>query len=733
MNRNLLKILVFSVIVAILYFYYYPIFQSPNSYLFADSGDGIKNYFTYIYHIINDAGGLNSTSMNYPFGESIFFLDSNPTLAKFIKLLPLELESKKSISIGIYNLLMLLSIPLSGVLLFNTGIELKLNRLGAFCSAVGLSLLTPTLLRMTGHFSLSLSFFIPLAILLSIQWFKYYRKRTLFYFFASSIVSYGIHPYLGMIMSSIIICFTISHALTSPKYWINKEHLYALFTGFLPLVLFYILVSKTDTHLGRTDNPYGFLVYRAYPLDLVIPSIGPIRHYLSKIVSLPSPHWEGLCYLGFSVILAWVYGIAKLKKRLLTIFSTDTKHVLISSSGLWLFAAGMPFILGLSFVADWFPIIKSFRSTGRCAWPFYFAMGIGAFLIIQELFKNNKRLQSVVFVVAALLLIWESHSFHSTLSNKFKNIPNQFNSNQLDTELKEIVNANFNIDFILPFPFFFHGSDNFVIEEHRSAKKGSMLLSYHLNKPISAMAAARTSIPESRSGISYTYNFFSDIKPSNNKNILLFFDRSEKLEYPETVIFDCFKQDSSNAKYVGISINESEYFGAYFKYHLSDSTLKFPLYYDGFNTNTTKSFISPPGSKRIERGTIDTIVDYVHQSDSASINISFWVLNNNEINYGQDYIIGNDFDLKINGEKRKSFRTAASKIVNGNWTQVYFRNISIKRNDNLQIQIKVKRKMPSQYLFIDDIQFVETHEYSLIKLENEYSLFNNFPIQLSNP
>ncbi|MFT4757242.1 MAG: hypothetical protein ACI91R_001895, partial [Vicingaceae bacterium] len=53
--------------------FYSDAFFSPNSYLFSNSNDGIKNYYTYAYHIKNNKSVTNFEGLNYPYGESFLY------------------------------------------------------------------------------------------------------------------------------------------------------------------------------------------------------------------------------------------------------------------------------------------------------------------------------------------------------------------------------------------------------------------------------------------------------------------------------------------------------------------------------------------------------------------------------------------------------------------------------------------------------------------------------------
>ena len=69
--------LLFNLILSILYVWYLyrtVLLNLCHSFL-SEGGDGSKNYFTYLYHILYEKG-WHFTGMNYPWGEHISFTDN---------------------------------------------------------------------------------------------------------------------------------------------------------------------------------------------------------------------------------------------------------------------------------------------------------------------------------------------------------------------------------------------------------------------------------------------------------------------------------------------------------------------------------------------------------------------------------------------------------------------------------------------------------------------------------
>jgi hypothetical protein len=86
-KRRLETVATLLLVIACLFFYYHKIILSPNSYLTAQSSDGIKAYAVYAGHIKNDTDYSNYRNMNYPYGQTHIFTDGQTGLANAFKFL----------------------------------------------------------------------------------------------------------------------------------------------------------------------------------------------------------------------------------------------------------------------------------------------------------------------------------------------------------------------------------------------------------------------------------------------------------------------------------------------------------------------------------------------------------------------------------------------------------------------------------------------------------------------
>lgn len=136
-----------------IFFLYKSVFKNPNQFLVA-GGDGLKNYYTYLYRIKNDTKYWTMDGMNYPFGENIIFTDNQPILANALKSLHTIFPSIGCNLIAIHNLFLLFGLLLGGLGLFRVLRQLKIDILFALIVSTGLIIMNPQIPRFNGHYGL---------------------------------------------------------------------------------------------------------------------------------------------------------------------------------------------------------------------------------------------------------------------------------------------------------------------------------------------------------------------------------------------------------------------------------------------------------------------------------------------------------------------------------------------------------------------------------------------------
>lgn len=509
------------VLTAIFVFSLYgKVFWSPNSYLFTASGDGVKNYYSWVWHLKNDSSLLEFDGMNYPYGQHFMYTDCHAMLYFVIKPLSLIFPGLLDYSIGILNFFMLLSFFLTPIFLWLIFRILKIQPFLAALGALGISMLAPQVFRLTGHLSLSYSFFIPLTLWLileaqtspksSMKWDVALLFNGLFWFF--------IHPYLGIMATAFLFSFWIINFLWHLKSELKngRNYIMLFITTILPVLIFFAFIKLTDNRTGRTDNPSGFFLYNAEPDDFLVPLYPPLRPLIDQVVEVRQ-QWEAWSYIGLLSIGVLIFLLLRnlkqfIQKRNLTnekkfIENDNFRLIIWASLLLLIFSFGWPFKLFPDSI-DWFPIVKQFRATGRFTWFFFFAVNLFAVVVLSkywETFENNSKrnLQRAFIIFLISFPFIEGLPYHLDYHRQISQQANVFKLSDCSADFKELLKQvdPDNFQAIIPLPFYYNGSENFSIPVRGDAMLTSTMVSYHTKLPILGGALSRTGIEESRKSI----------------------------------------------------------------------------------------------------------------------------------------------------------------------------------------------------------------------------------------
>ena len=484
-------------------FYYWPLFIAPGSFLFSTSGDGLKNYFSFLYQERWGDSFVHFHGMNYPFGELHLFTDGQPAMLQLYRWLQMifpELDP-----IAFMNGAMLWSIPISYFFLFLIFRKFKLDILVAALGALCLTFLAPQVFRFNGHFGLAYFCAIPMIWYFILQmrsklkwlWALFSLVSILFFFF--------VHPYLGLILSIFVLFEGMAYALFQKKGRVRSLILAGL-VSLTPVVLFFLFTSSFDHHPNRTPDPYGIFTYHAKPNTVFLPNHAPLKPLVEKAVTIVNQTWEGWAYIGLGGLIFCVFGLIRIfrrmrKKRtwkpLNPSLPKNLRSAFWASVVLLLFSMAIPLEWGLDFMLDLLPPLKQFRSLGRFAWIFYYVIGVYAFYILSLIWRlliiRNKSILAYSLLIAfGVLYFWEGSVYHVEQGVAMNNDVALLDS----YDFKEIDAADYQA--VIPMPFFHHGSENFELAGSDASRKLAFLFSMKTSIPILGGSMARTSVPESK-------------------------------------------------------------------------------------------------------------------------------------------------------------------------------------------------------------------------------------------
>lgn len=765
-------IVLLLLITAFLFGFYGKIIISPNSYMFCSSHDGMKNYYTYAYYIQNNHSYTNFEGMNYPYGENFTYTDCHPSLAFLLKLLHTLFPGLSHYSIGILNLLMILSLGLTAIVLYLLFRELKVTQLLSVLGAMAIMALSPQIFRITAHLALSYSFFIPLTIYLLLLYEKGTKRKTIFFFLTVSILLFfTIHAYMGMIAATLVFTYvfvSILNQLLKEKKINVAKHLWMLASAMIPVVLYYLIVKITDTHTGRTTNPLGILEYHAELGSVFLPVHSPfekLKNTLFPGIIQPPEGWAyiGLCtiimllfYIGTSVITSVKSKSITLNK--IWIDNLPLRQLFISSIIILAFSMFVPFRwFNLQRMINYFDVIKQFRSLGRFAWVFYFISTIMLIYIINKAFQklSEKKMRVPAYILAVVIplsLFGEGWNYHQSHSKELIKSPNLFDINQVSETLKKDIESinTYHYQAILSFPFFYISCGNYQEEADYRIYNLSFLYSYHLNLPIVESYLTRTSLHESKNimqllASNFYYKNFQNDLPNDKPFLLLSLNGcldSTETDYLKKATLLVKREEYSiyeiNTKvfFENTASKEFETFNEVkdklFEkdgFLVSDTSLFFK-FIDFKNTESDISFSGNNGCYSgiqykyhtlfsIEKGKLPLNRKYIAR---------FWMYNDGE-NFGQDCLLGMIFYKKINGDKT-IWLTPVSAInsheINGKWSLV---EVLLENNDK-EASYELTYKggdLGEKIIHIDELLFYDSELliYRLDKTKNKTTLFKN--------
>jgi hypothetical protein len=472
---------------------------SPNTFLFGGGGDGLKNAVTFVYHLQNGTG-LHYNGMNYPYGEHAAFADAQvgilwPTM-QAAKVFP----AIKNFGFAVLNIFMLLNCLLSTYFFTKIIKYYKAKDVIAIIGGIFITFFSPQIFRMFGHYALSYSAIYAAALWYTLQLIDG-KYRFAFYVFLLMFFGGLLHFYhvaiIGMFLGSLFCIKAIEQKLS-----INSiVGLTATIAGVASVLIFNKL---TDNIVDRPSNPWGFFacnanlrsVFLPHPKDLLV--VGSLKKDLSGFS-------EGFAYIGllglvFCVICTVHLLVSLFKKRLN--YSGFDMPIILASIATLLFSMNFPWVLGLSFVVDYIPFIKQFRSTGRFAWIFFYVVNIFLFVNIKSIWQFVKTKNVLVRYGVMFLILVASFEFVHRLNRvhmDYKDQSNSFN-NFLGKEAVSKVHSDQviakNYQALLVLPFFHIGSEKFAAEEGASIYEG-LRNSLLLHLPLIDVMMSRTSMAQS--------------------------------------------------------------------------------------------------------------------------------------------------------------------------------------------------------------------------------------------
>ncbi len=501
-------VIILFLIITILFVRESRLLTAPNANLINDTYDGFRTYAAMVYHIKHDSTYAHYEGMNYPYGDKAAFTDNLPLIANTVKFISENISDISDYSAGILNGFLLLSIVLCAVFLFLCFKTLKLPNWYAIAIALGITMLSPQLLRMSAHYGLAHPFVIPMMIWLSLLFHKNKRWLTSLGIAFALFLCAHIHFYLFAVGGGFVIAlmgFKTIFAFNKKATVINGLHL--LIQVALPFIILQYLMH--DSLPDRPSRPYGFFAYKACWESVFIPVDFQIGRWINEYVyKIPKFDREGMAYIGLIPVLFLLKEVVSktwnriFKKEYFSILPAENrfflKAVFWACLALLIFSFGFPFVIdGLE---DWrYKIgpLAQFRSIGRFAWIFFYGFNILAFYALYfQIKKIKKRVwQRLMYFIIIGVLLSEGgiFLFDKVKLNLWEAPEIRANYQKSDNVWIDSINTE-DYQAILSIPFFHIGSENIWMSPQSKEMHRSMWLAVQTGLPINSSFMGRSSV-----------------------------------------------------------------------------------------------------------------------------------------------------------------------------------------------------------------------------------------------
>jgi hypothetical protein len=543
-KKGILLTLLLSCIV--LFLFYRPMLKDPNQVYFSPSGDGLKSYIVSIYHLEHDTSMFRNNAMNYPYGEMAFFTDCQPMITNPVKFLNDFGIDFRPYIVGIINMSMLLSIVLAAVFIFLIFLELNVSWWFAAVAAIGITMVSPQIGRLGGHFSLSHLMWLPMLIWLLM---RFDIKKSYSISVVIGLVTFlaaGMHMYFFALFGFLFLFYWVNCIYTKQLNIRDYRWIVHVFIQIiLPLILVQLIVGHNDTITDRTTHPWGLTAYRANPASVLLPLGKPYAQFLMKVEKFNTFDWEAFAYIGLVALIGFIAGIFKIVQRVRLKQSwwkvSDNRLITVffwASVASLLLSFSIPFNLGLMFLLDYLGPIQQLRALARFSWLFYYLINLLVFYGVFSLLKRGRPFR-ILAILALAFLLYDGYlnvrTYASAMNNRVLELEDQANISAENAWVSLINKDDYQA--ILPLPYFHVGSENVWLEPKCEILRQSFIVTLKTGLPSMGVMLSRTSLSQTYKSLSLvsepvsTYQIIKDLQ--NKKPLLLMVDNCNDLSNPE--------------------------------------------------------------------------------------------------------------------------------------------------------------------------------------------------------
>lgn len=519
-----------------------------NSKFFSSNGDGLKAYYCALYHAKFDQDASHFSGMNFPWGESIYFTDGQPPLTNIVRFIDHHIFRCADQMVGIFNFMMILSIFLSSVFLFLIFRKFKMPDWYATLLAMGISLLSPQMGRLSGHFSLSWGFWIPLLIYLVILILENRTWYRSILFAVVTILASLMHMYFFLfsvaLVGVILLNWLIFH-FERKSLWIVLAHFA------LQIIIPFVILQgiMIDGVVDRTMHPFGFFAYRAYPGSVFLPINKWYASFLMQFKFVQKYEWEALAYVGaiasggfWVLFVQYLVNLFRKKKRKVSVTGTQNLDILFWASFiLLLFSFGIPFVFGFDKLRYSVSFLSQLRAVGRFSWLFYYVVNIIVWVRIYQYFTGiqKAKLGFTMIILCIAIQGFEAYDYAKgstgCLNNEVPQLADRENRIEENKWVREVDPNRYQA--IMPIPYFHVGSESSWVEARCDIARQMYIASLKTGLPCNGVMLGRTSLSQTYKNIELSKTPWEKYKVinefPNNKPLLLIVAKCNELNQDE--------------------------------------------------------------------------------------------------------------------------------------------------------------------------------------------------------
>jgi len=550
-RKNAAALFVVFVSALLIFIFFYRHVTEANQVSFATGGDGFKSTFGSLYHIKHDTSYWYTWSMNYPYGESVFFTGNQVFATNLIKALKDVGLDLSDYTLGILNIWMLFSFVLCALLLYLIFRELGVPDWYAVVPSLIITFLSPQLERFGGHYNLAYAWVFPLAIYMMI---RFHRKPSWYISVAFGVfvlIICGKQLYYLALVGVLWLVFCIYMMGVSKK---RGDGLWSLVPHFLvqliiPFIIFNLFSGMYDVNADRTAYPWGFFPSTTRLESIFLPLGKPYGQFIHLNGS-----WRTVAYVGLVstvslliIMIAFVWRwIRDDFRRALRVSDAIILNVFFLGAIIaLLISLGYPFQLGLQKWLNYMGPLRQFRAIGRFVFPFYYVMNILAFYLIWIWYARNPKLWRSLVLLAALS--WGAYDAWLNIDyvrnryyRKFTTLNDR--ANQMEENRWVLRHDWSDYQAIMPLPYFHIGSENYWYGDHSPVIEQAFIASIKTGLPLNAVMLSRTSISQTLGNLDIWFEPYHEYPALSNyksgKPLLLLQARNGVLSENEKNLLD---------------------------------------------------------------------------------------------------------------------------------------------------------------------------------------------------